>query len=40
MAMDVLRLRPEEGMPEYLNKASEWHLKLLHEKLTKALQSL
>ncbi len=40
MAMDVLRLSPVEGMPEYLNKAPEWQLKLLHEKLTKALQSL
>ena len=38
MAMDILRLSPEEGMPEYLNKAPEWQLKLLHDKLTKMLQ--
>ena len=38
MAMDILRLSPEEGMPEYLNKAPEWQLKLLHNKLTKMLQ--
>jgi hypothetical protein len=38
MAADILRLSPAEGMPEYLNKAPEWQMKLLHAKLTKTLQ--
>jgi len=38
MAMDILRLSPEEGMPECLHKAPEWQLTLLHEKLTETLQ--
>ena len=38
MAMDILRLSPEEGMPECLNKAPEWQLQVLHKKLFEALQ--
>jgi hypothetical protein len=39
MAKDILRMSPEDGMPE-LHKVPEWQLTLLHQKLALELQSL
>ncbi|KAL0020702.1 hypothetical protein WJX77_001979 [Trebouxia sp. C0004] len=40
MAMDILRLSPEEGKRPELHTVPEWQLNLLHQKLALELQSL